>query len=116
MMISRISGYTPARQAQKVNFNGISMTYDAMKDLGLNDKDISELDKRCPKNLDIIVYYSEHEAIIHKRYKGKHLKDDSTMEICRNKQKRQSNKERFMEIINRILDEYRKAKQGNSTK
>ena len=106
MNISSITGYTPIRVTQKVNFNGISMTYEAMKYCGLTDKDISEIDKRCPKNLNIIVGYSKHEVHIYESRKGeKKPKGDSIVEICKDKQ---SNKIRFMESINRILEKDKK--------
>ncbi len=111
MNITSITGYTPNRQAQNVNFNGISVVYETMRDCGLTDKDISELNKSCPKDLEIDVAHSKRVAYIFEFYKGTLQEDSGFVKIPRN---RELNKIRFMERIYKIFDKYREVKQGDT--
>ena len=55
MNITSITGYTPNRQAQKVNFGDVNIGPCIKEKCGIDDDDIRMFNNRCPKNWDIYV-------------------------------------------------------------
>ena len=114
MMISRISGYAPIRQAQNVNFGAIKVDDWVKENCRLTDEDISKLNARCPNNLDVDVSdfgtdgYHREVCRAKVSYKGKYCNycedfDVYTHESDENRAKKRS-KENFMSCMNKVLN------------
>ena len=118
MNITRICiSYTPARQAQKVNFGEISSTPWLKRTCGLSDEDMSMLNDKCPKTLDVSVADTTINNGPKQRvracitYKNKERSPKYfcvTINNCNSYAIKQSNKEKFMKVINSILERYNK--------
>ncbi len=113
MMIPRISGYTPTRQAQKVNFGDIKVDDWVKEHCELTDEDISKLNSKCPENFDVDVYWLKVKpfdyvdiACANVSYNGKLCHSEEFDIYCRKKHSKRTkkgNKNNFVECINKIL-------------
>ena len=116
MMITGITAYTPIRQPQKISFGYVLINSYVKFLCDLTDKDITELDNRCPKDLVIKVETKSFPDGWHRNccaqiyYKG-HLKKDerqfkaysATHDSVTSKR---TSKKNFMECINQIINDY----------
>jgi hypothetical protein len=117
MNITRIgTSYTLARQAQNVNFASI-WVYDWVKEhCGLTDSDISALNSRCPRNLNIEVVDhgtdGQHTEVCRAKINDGEFyynKDFDVYYNCRDEYNgKRSSKSNFMKCMEEIFDSYHK--------
>ena len=113
MNITSITGYTPNRQAQKVNFGEIKVTPLIKKYCSLSDHDILELNKKCPKGVDISIedfpdHYDNYRLAYTKvSVEGKEKSTaDDVFQVCLNSWAKEINKGNFMDSVKTTLKRY----------